>query len=98
MSGIQALLGTIARRLPLYALTNSNRTHQAFWTIRYAEVLKSFRRVFVSSEMGLRKPEPAAFAAIAAAIDVPLERILFFDDNMGGSGRPPSPPASTPPA
>ena len=30
--------------------------------------------------MGLRKPEPAAFAAIAAAINVPLERILFFDD------------------
>ena len=38
--------------------------------------------MFVSSEIGVRKPEPAAFAAIAAAIDLPLERILFFDDTL----------------
>ena len=30
--------------------------------------------------MGLRKPEPPAFEAIASEIGVPLERILFFDD------------------
>ena len=35
--------------------------------------------------MGLRKPEPAAFAAIASAIDVPLERILFFDDTRANA-------------
>jgi len=65
-----------------YAFTNSNPTHHAFWSVRYAEVLESFRRVFVSSEMGLRKPERAAFAAIASAIGIPLERILFFDDTL----------------
>jgi putative hydrolase of the HAD superfamily len=48
--------------------------------VHYAEVLESFRRVFVSSEMGLRKPERAAFEAIASAIGVRLEGILFFDD------------------
>jgi glucose-1-phosphatase len=53
---------------------------QAFWAPRYAELLKSFRKVFVSSEMGLRKPEAAAFAAIAREIGVPVERIMFFDD------------------
>ena len=80
VAGIRSLLGALAGRLPLYGFTNSNPTHQAFWTPRYAEVLKSFRRVFVSSEMGLRKPEAAAFAAISREIGVPLERILFFDD------------------
>jgi glucose-1-phosphatase len=80
--GIRTLLSTLEGRLPLYAFTNSNPTHQAFWASRYAEVLTSFRRVFVSSEIGVRKPEPAAFAAISAAIDVPLERILFFDDTL----------------
>lgn len=78
--GVRALLRTLEGRLPLYAFTNSNPTHQAFWAGHYAEVLKSFRKVFVSSEMGLRKPEPAAFAAISREIDMPLERILFFDD------------------
>ena len=78
--GMRALLRALEGRVPLYAFTNSNPTHQAFWAQRYAEVLKSFRRIFVSSEMGLRKPEPAAFAAIARTIDIPLERILFFDD------------------
>ena len=76
--GIRALLQR--QRLPCYGFTNSNATHQAFWAVRYADVLKSFRKVFVSSEMGLRKPEPAAFAAIASEIGVPLERILFLDD------------------
>ena len=78
--GIRALLGRLAGRLPLYAFTNSNLTHQAFWTVRYADVLKPFRKVFISCEMGLRNPEPPAFEAIASEIGVPLERILFFDD------------------
>jgi len=78
--GIRALLQRLAGRLPLYAFTNSNVTHQAFWTVRYADLLQPFRKVFISSEMGLRKPEPPAFEAIASEIGVPLERILFFDD------------------
>lgn len=45
-----------------------------------AEELRSFRKVFVSCEMGMRKPEPEAFAGIAAEIGVPLDEILFFDD------------------
>jgi glucose-1-phosphatase len=78
--GIRALLWAAADRFPLYAFTNSNPTHHTFSRVRYADVLQIFRRVFVSCEMGLRKPERAAFEAIAAAVGVPLERILFFDD------------------
>ncbi len=78
--GIREILRAAAERLPLYAFTNSNPTHYAFCSARYADVLKSFRKVFVSSELGVRKPERAAFEAIGVAIGVPLERILFFDD------------------
>jgi glucose-1-phosphatase len=78
--GMRALLGTIADRFPIYAFTNSNPTHHAFCSVHYAGVLERFRKVFMSFEMGLRKPERAAFETIAAAIDVPLDRILFFDD------------------
>jgi HAD superfamily hydrolase (TIGR01509 family) len=78
--GMRALLGTVADRFPIYAFTNSNPTHHAFCSAHYAGVLESFRKVFLSFELSLRKPERAAFEAIAAAIAVPLDRILFFDD------------------
>ena len=87
--GMRALLHTVGQRFPIYAFTNSNPTHHAFCSAHYPDVLRSFRKVFLSFELGLRKPERAAFEAIAAAIGVPLDRILFFDDteaNVQGAG------------
>ena len=78
--GVPQLLSSLKNQIPLYAFTNSNPTHMGVWANIYAETLKNFRRVFVSSDIGVRKPEPEAFAKIATAIGVPLSRILFFDD------------------
>ena len=78
--GMRELLRSLRDRIPLYAFTNSNPAHTNVWTKLYAETLKNFRRIFVSSDMGVRKPEPKAFEKVAAAIGVPLSRILFFDD------------------
>jgi putative hydrolase of the HAD superfamily len=64
--GVRALLESLAPRVPLYAFTNSNRTHQPYTLRTYGDALKSFRQVFFSCDMGLRKPEPAAFEAIAS--------------------------------
>jgi glucose-1-phosphatase len=79
------VLGLLARasdRWPLYAFTNSNPTHQAYWTQRFAEELKVFDTIFVSSELGHRKPDRAAFDAIALSIGTAQSRILFFDDTL----------------
>lgn len=78
--GIAALLQRAKEKLPLYAFTNTNPTHQLEWSRRFADVLGLFDTVFVSSELGKRKPEPEAFGAIADAIGVALSRIVFFDD------------------
>jgi putative hydrolase of the HAD superfamily len=78
--GVPGLLRSLKDHIPLYAFTNSNPTHMNVWATAYAETLKNFRRVFVSSDMGTRKPEPEAFAKVATAIGVPINRILFFDD------------------
>jgi len=80
--GIRDLLRSLESRWPLYAFTNSNRTHREYWEPRYAAVLRSFRKVFVSCDLGCRKPEAEAFGAIAREVGVPLERILFFDDTL----------------
>jgi glucose-1-phosphatase len=78
--GMAVLLARAGARLPLYAFSNSNAAHQEVWSRRFAGVLALFRRVFVSSEIGKRKPDPAAFKAVAAAMGVAPSRILFFDD------------------
>lgn len=67
-------------KIPIYAFSNSNRAHQLVFEKEYADALRPFRKVFVSSDLGKRKPEPAAFAAVAAEIGVRLDEILFFDD------------------
>ena len=83
MPGIRELLERIAPKIPTYAFTNTNRAHAAVYTVQFAPVLAHFRKVFTSHEMGLRKPEAAAFAHIVQEIGVPAERILFFDDTLG---------------
>lgn len=80
--GMARLLREAATRLPLYVFSNSNRAHQVVWSRLYEDLLAPFRRVFVSSDLGLRKPDPAAFHAVAAAIGAPPARILFFDDAL----------------
>lgn len=44
--------------------------------------LDECRRVFVSSQLGVRKPNPAFFAAIAERLRLPPERILLAGDDL----------------
>ena len=67
--------------IPCFAFTNTNATHHLAWKSAYPNVAAVFERVFASSEMGLRKPERAAFEAIESATGVPLNATLFFDDS-----------------
>ena len=80
MPGISALLESAGRKWPLYALTNINTAHLQFQSQRFAKVLSNFRKVFASSTIGLRKPDPALFEHVVSAIGVPASRIMFFDD------------------
>ena len=78
--GITRLLRGVQESFPLYIFSNSNAAHHAYWAREYASTLSVFRKVFVSSDLGRRKPEPEAYAAVAQAMGTPLPRILFFDD------------------
>ena len=69
MPGIAPLLQRAARHLPLYAFSNTNGAH-----------VEHFREVFLSSSIGLRKPDGEAYDHVVKAIGVPAERIVFFDD------------------
>jgi glucose-1-phosphatase len=88
MHGIAPLLARAAKRLPLYAFSNTNAAHVDHFSPRYAGVLGHFRDIFLSSSIGLRKPDAAAYDHVVRAIGVPASRIVFFDDlaeNIAGA-------------
>ena len=78
--GIHQLLARAAQHLPLYAFSNTNSPHIAYFSDQYADVLGHFRKIFLSSTIRLRKPDAAAYDHVVQAIGVPAERIVFFDD------------------
>jgi putative hydrolase of the HAD superfamily len=78
--GIAPLLARAAERLPLYALSNTNPPHIAHFSNAYADVLSHFRELYLSSTIGLLKPDAAAYDHVVEAIGVPASRVLFFDD------------------
>ena len=77
-----ALLDELHGRVPMYLFSNTNAAHHRVWAPMMARALARFDRIFVSSELGVRKPDRAAFDRISHEIGVPGARILFFDDTL----------------
>ncbi|MEA2829544.1 MAG: glucose-phosphatase [Bradyrhizobium sp.] len=80
MPGIAQHLARAAKRVPLYAFSNTNVAHAEHFSVAFADVLSHFREIFLSSEIGLRKPDAQAYDHVVKAIGVPASRIVFFDD------------------
>ena len=85
---VLAAIAQARAELPCYAFTNTNPTHLATWKAGFPAAFNGFDKIFISSDLGVRKPERRAFDAITADIGVAHEQILFFDDtfkNITGS-------------
>ena len=85
VADLPEVLAAIAQarvELPCYAFTNTNPTHLATWKAGFPAAFNGFDKIFVSSDLGVRKPERRAFDAITADIGVAHEQILFFDDTF----------------
>jgi putative hydrolase of the HAD superfamily len=88
MPDMAELLARAAKSLPLYAFSNTNSAHIEHFSPRYAAVLGHFRKIFLSSAIGLRKPDAKAYDHVVRAIGAPASRIVFFDDlaeNIAGA-------------
>lgn len=77
---VTELIARLPPQLPRYVFSNANPAHQLHWERNFAGAVAPFKRVFVSSEIGHRKPDVAAFEYVANEIGVPTRSILFFDD------------------
>lgn len=80
IEGIAPLLRETGQKYPLYALSNTNAAHHARFSVLHADLLGHFRKLYLSHEMGLRKPDAEIYRAVAADIGVRPQEILFFDD------------------
>jgi putative hydrolase of the HAD superfamily len=80
MPGIEALLKRLAGRVRLIALSNTNEIHTATWRSLYPDLLSHFERVFLSHEMGTRKPEPRCYQEVIDYLGLPPQQIAFIDD------------------
>jgi len=74
------LLAAIRPEVPRYAISNTNPVHVAEIARAFPALLPRFHRVFVSHEIGHRKPDAAAFLHVLEAIGVPAPAALLFDD------------------
>jgi putative hydrolase of the HAD superfamily len=78
--GIEPLLDDLRPHLRLVALTNTNELHTPVWKRLYADALARFEAVFVSHELGVRKPEPASYRAALDYLGEPPWSVVFVDD------------------
>lgn len=79
--GIRAVIDALDPNLPRYVFSNTNAAHHACFAPRHASLLERFEQVFLSNELGHRKPEALAFEKVVAQIGCPAAEILFFDDS-----------------
>ncbi|WP_420064656.1 glucose-1-phosphatase [Pectobacterium colocasium] len=62
-------------------LSNTNRLHCAHWPALFPEVGVAADRVYLSQDIGLRKPELAIYQYVLTQEGVTPAQAVFFDDN-----------------
>jgi len=81
-----ALLIELKKKYPLYMLSNTNSIHFRVVEETFKQKLPEgtwpqlFDHLFLSQEMGLRKPDEAIYKEVVKTIGAAPEKCLFFDD------------------
>ncbi len=69
----------LSRRLPLWAISNTNSIHFSY-ILQHFPILRHFSGYVVSHEIGALKPDPRIFRAALARAGVKAQEALFTDD------------------
>jgi len=62
-------------------LSNTNRLHTTFWPDEYPEVRAAADHIYLSQEMGMRKPETRIYQRVLESEGFSADDTVFFDDN-----------------
>ncbi|KAB8310572.1 glucose-1-phosphatase [Erwinia endophytica] len=63
-------------------LSNTNALHCSFWPALYPEVQSAADKLYLSQEMGMRKPEARIYQQVLYEEGFTAEQTIFFDDNL----------------
>lgn len=62
-------------------LSNTNQLHFEYWPEAYPKVVESADKIYLSHQMGMRKPEGEIYARVLQEEGFDAASTLFFDDN-----------------
>ncbi|MEI2267593.1 glucose-1-phosphatase [Erwinia sp. CGal63] len=71
-----------ARGERVVILSNTNRLHHRFWPSQYPEVQSAADKLYLSQEMGMRKPEARIWQQVLSEEGFTADQAIFFDDNQ----------------
>lgn len=61
-------------------LSNTNRLHLEHWPTHYPEIAQNTDAIYLSQELGMRKPDPAIFRYVLEKEGFSAQESVFFDD------------------
>ncbi|CRL64873.1 MULTISPECIES: glucose-1-phosphatase [Proteus] len=61
-------------------LSNTNRLHHDYWPEHYPEIAASADFLYLSQDLGMRKPDPELFKYVLESENVEAQDAIFFDD------------------
>ncbi len=62
-------------------LSNTNRLHTTFWPEEYPEIRDAADHIYLSQDLGMRKPEARIYQHVLRAEGFSPDDTVFFDDN-----------------
>jgi epoxide hydrolase-like predicted phosphatase len=77
--GMDALLGKLKKKYPLYLISNTNKMHFDHIKENF-NILRHFKKTFPSHEVGHRKPEPQIYKKVLKKIRLKPQETVFVDD------------------
>jgi putative hydrolase of the HAD superfamily len=61
-------------------LSNTNRLHCNYWPQHYPQVAEAADHMYLSQDIGMRKPDANIYQHVLAAENTPADQAVFFDD------------------
>jgi len=77
--GMDKLLGKLKKHYPLYLISNTNRMHFTYIKKQF-KILRHFKKVFPSHEVGARKPDLKIYRHVLKKIGLRPQETVFIDD------------------
>lgn len=77
--GMEKLLARIKKHYPLYLISNTNALHFTHIKKNF-KLLRHFKRLFPSHEVGARKPDSKIYRRVLKKIQLRPQEVVFIDD------------------